>query len=47
MTKLGISATLFELDDEECDIELLKNLNNMYDEISDEIDAEMDDDGES
>ena len=47
LTKLGISSTLFELDDEECDIELLKNLNNMYDEISDEIDAEMDDDGES
>lgn len=43
LTKLGIHPTLFELDDEECSIEQLKNLNNMYDEISDEIDAEMED----
>lgn len=41
LTKLGIQPTLFELDDEECDIKQIKNLNNMYDEISDEIDAEM------
>ena len=41
LTKLGIQPTLFELDDEECSFEQLKNLNNMYDEISDEIDAEM------
>lgn len=41
LTKLGIKPRLFEFDDEECDIELLKNLDNMYDEISDEIDAEM------
>ena len=44
LAKLGISATLYELDDEECSIELIKNLNNMYDEISDEIDAEMEED---
>ena len=41
LTKQGIQPSLFELDDEECDIELIKNMNNMYDEISDEIDAEM------
>lgn len=48
LTKLGIQPRLFELDDEECDIEIIKNLNTMYDEISDEIDAEMEaeDDGE-
>ncbi len=42
LTKLGIKPRVFELDDEECDIELLKNLDIMYDEISDEVDAEMD-----
>ena len=42
LIKFGIKPRLFELDDEECDIELLKNLDNMYDEISDEVDAEMD-----
>lgn len=48
LIKIGIQPRLFELDDEECDIEIIKNLNSMYDEISDEIDAEMeeDDDGE-
>ncbi len=40
LTKLGISPTLYELDDEECDIELLENLNKMYDEIESEIDDE-------
>lgn len=43
LTKLGIHPTLYELDDEECNIVQLKNLNHMYDEISDEIDAEMED----
>ena len=42
LIKLGIKPRLFELDDEECDIDMLKNLDNMYDEISDEIDVEMD-----
>lgn len=41
LTKLGIQPRLFELDDEECDIEMLVNLTTMYDEISDEIDAEI------
>lgn len=43
LTKVGIQPTLYELDDEECNIEQIKNLNHMYDEISDEIDAEMED----
>ena len=38
---LGIQPRLYELDDEECDIEILKNLNTMYNEISDEIDTEI------
>ena len=46
LVALGINAKLYELDDDECDIELIRNLNNMYDEISDEIDAEMDADDE-
>ncbi|MBO4637380.1 MAG: hypothetical protein J5685_09575 [Clostridiales bacterium] len=41
LAKLGIKPRVFELDDEECDIEIIKNLDNMYDEISDEIDAEI------
>ena len=41
LTSLGIQPRLFELDDEECDIEILKNLDNMYDEISAEVDAEI------
>jgi len=41
LINLGINPTLFELDDEECSIELIKNLDNMYDEISDEINAEI------
>ncbi len=40
LIKLGITPVLYELDDEECDIEILKNLNNMYDEIDSEIDDE-------
>ncbi|MBP5492768.1 MAG: hypothetical protein J6Y08_07975 [Clostridiales bacterium] len=39
--KLGIRPKLYELDDNECSLELLKNLDNMYDEISDEVDAEI------
>ena len=48
LIKIGIQPRLFELDDEECDIEMLKNLNVMYDEISEDIDAEIDaeDEGE-
>ena len=42
---IGIMPVLYELDDdfgdEECDIQLVRNLNGMYDEISDEIDAEI------
>ncbi|MBP5655357.1 MAG: hypothetical protein J6X33_07555 [Clostridiales bacterium] len=41
LEKLGIKARLYELDNEECSIELIKNLDKMYDEISDDIDAEM------
>ena len=40
LTKLGISPILYELDDEECDIDILKNLNNMYDEIDSEVNDE-------
>ncbi|WP_034450041.1 hypothetical protein [Butyrivibrio sp. AE2032] len=40
LTKLGITPTLYELDDEECDIEMIKNLNDMYDEIDSEIDED-------
>lgn len=42
---IGIKPVLYELDEdygaEECDIQLVRNLNGMYDEISDEIDAEI------
>lgn len=41
LIKLDIHPTLYELDDDECTIDLLKNLDTMYDEISDEIEAEM------
>lgn len=40
---IGIKPVLYELDDdygdEERDIQLVRNLNVMYDEIADEIDA--------
>ena len=38
LTKIGVSPTLYELDDEECTIEMLKNLDEMYDEIENEED---------
>ena len=44
LTELGIKPSLYEIEDEEaeeCGIQLVRNLNGMYDEISDEIDAEM------
>lgn len=37
----GIEAELYELDDDPTTIDLLENLNRTYDEISDQIDAEM------
>ena len=42
LIKLDIHPTLYELDNADCTLDLLKNLDAMYDEISDEIDAEMD-----
>lgn len=36
----GISAEIFELDDEPTTIEFLRNLDRTYDEVSDEIDSE-------
>ena len=38
----SIEASLFEMDDEPTSIDLLNNLNQMYSEISDEVDAMMD-----
>ena len=42
LTKEGLKAELFEGNDEPTTLELLKNLDNTYDEISDDIDAEDD-----
>ena len=42
LTKAGLKAELFEGNDEPTTLELLMNLDNTYDEISDEIDAEDD-----
>lgn len=39
LSKYGIKPRLFELDDTECGIDILRNLAGMYDEIGDEIDA--------
>lgn len=41
LIKLGITPTVYDEDDEECEIDLLRNLSNMYEEISDEVDAEI------
>lgn len=41
LTNAGITVQLFE-HDTPCEVQLLKNLSNMYQEISDEIDAEDD-----
>ena len=38
LSKIGVDAQLFELDDIATTINELKTLNNTYDEISDEID---------
>lgn len=47
LEKTGISAQLYEHDNP-CDIQLLKNLNGMYKDISDQINAEIaaEEDGE-
>lgn len=40
LSKLGINPTLFDEDGEETTIEIMRNLDGMYDEISEYIDAE-------
>ena len=42
LSKIGVKALLFELDDMPTDIDSLRNLNETYDEISAEIDADND-----
>lgn len=41
LIRLGIEPKIFEHDDE-CDIQFIRNLNQTYDEIGEEIDEEMD-----
>lgn len=41
LSKLGINPTIFDEDGEETTIEIIRNLDGMYDEISAYIDAEV------